>query len=204
MTQIKCILFDIGGVLVDWHESWITSEISKRFNVDEELVIKSFGIHLEKLDSGKISELDFWKNVGIDTKSDTLINSTESLWDTYFRKNALPNNSMKQLSLDLKQKGYDMGIISNIEKATHEVVEGWHMLDHFDYKFMSYQVGFSKPDSRIYQYVIEKLPFSSEELLFIDDKESNIKSAKKCGISSIHFTNQSNLESTLQTFGVKM
>ncbi len=202
MTKTKCVLFDIGGVLVDWHMSWITSEVAKRFDIKEELIISAFDEHLPKLDSGKIDELDFWQNVAIDTESDLLKNNKESLWDTYFRKNAIPKPDVKKLSIDLKNNGFAIGIISNIEKVTHGVVDDWDMLSHFEHKFMSYQIGFSKPDPRIYEHVIEKLPYSANELLFIDDKPSNVKSAKDCGIESIHFTNFNNLQSSLKQLRV--
>ena len=202
MTKTKCVLFDIGGVLVDWHMSWITSEISKRFDIKEDLIILAFDKYLPKLDSGKINESNFWQNIATDTESDLLKNNNESLWDTYFRKNAIPKPDVKKLSIDLKNNGFTIGIISNIEKVTHGVVDDWNMLSHFEHKFMSYQIGFSKPDPRIYEYVIDKLPYSPDELLFIDDKPSNVESAKNCGIESIHFTNFDNLQSSLEQFGV--
>jgi len=202
MSKTKCVLFDIGGVLVDWHMSWITSEVSKRFDIKEDLIISAFDEHLPKLDSGKIEESNFWYNVATDTESDLLKNTQESLWDTYFRKNAIPNSDVQKLSVDLKNNGFTIGIISNIEKVTHGVVDDWDMLSHFEHKFMSYQIGFSKPDPRIYEHVIEKLPFSADELLFIDDKPSNVESAKNCGIESIHFTNFDNLKSSLNEFEV--
>lgn len=202
MTKTKCVLFDIGGVLVDWHMSWITSEISKRFDIKEDLIILAFDKYLPKLDSGKINESDFWQNIATDTESDLLKNNNESLWDTYFRKNAIPKPDVKKLSIDLKNNGFTIGIISNIEKVTHGVVDDWDMLSHFEHKFMSYQIGFSKPDPRIYEYVIDKLSYSPDELLFIDDKPSNVESAKNCGIESIHFTNFDNLQSSLEQFGV--
>ena len=202
MTKTKCVLFDIGGVLVDWHMSWITSEISKRFDIKEDLIILAFDKYLPKLDSGKINESDFWQNIATDTESDLLKNNNESLWDTYFRKNAIPKPDVKKLSIDLKNNGFTIGIISNIEKVTHGVVDDWDILSHFEHKFMSYQIGFSKPDPRIYEYVIDKLPYSPDELLFIDDKPSNVESAKNCGIESIHFTNFDNLQSSLEQFEV--
>ena len=202
MTKTKFVLFDIGGVLVDWHMSWITSEISKRFDIKEDLIILAFDKYLPKLDSGKINESNFWQNIATDTESDLLKNNNESLWDTYFRKNAIPKPDVKKLSIDLKNNGFTIGIISNIEKVTHGVVDDWDMLSHFEHKFMSYQIGFSKPDPRIYEYVIDKLPYSPDELLFIDDKPSNVESAKNCGIESIHFTNFDNLQSSLEQFEV--
>lgn len=204
MAQIKCILFDIGGVLVDWHMSWITKEISDRFEIPEQKIIDAFNNYLEQLDSGKIEEPDFWKLVADYTDSSLLQNNSESLWDTYFRKNAKPNQKVKDLSIALQKNGFTIGIISNIEKVTHNVVEDWNMLEHFEHKFMSYQIGYSKPDSRIYQHVIKHLPFEEHEMLFIDDKISNVESAQDCGISSIQFIGLDDLKSSLEKFNVKI
>lgn len=203
MTEIKCVLFDIGGVLVDWHMSWITSEVSKRFDIKEKLLELAFYKYLPKLDSGKINESDFWHSVASETNSDLLQDNKESLWDTYFRKNAIPKLDVKKLSIDIKQNGFDVGIISNIEQVTHKIVDNWNMLSHFEHQFMSYQIGFSKPDLRIYEHVIQKLPYSADELLFIDDKPSNVESAKNCGMHSVHFTNLDNLKCSLEEFKVK-
>lgn len=204
MTKIKCVLFDIGGVLVDWHMSWITSEIAKQFDIKENLITSAFDKHLSELDSGKIDESNFWRSIAIETKSDLLKNNKESLWDTYFRKNAVPKTDVKKLSIDLKQNGFAIGIISNIEKVTHGVVSDWNLLSHFEYQFMSYQIGFSKPDPRIYEHVIQKLPYSADELLFIDDKQSNVESAENCGMASVHFTSLDDLQSSLNQFKVKI
>ncbi len=205
MTQIKCILFDIGGVLVDWHQSWITKEVSDRFEVNEEKLIDAFDKYLIQLDSGKIDEPLFWKYVADHTGSSSLLqNSSESLWTTYFRKNAEPNQDVQNLAASLRENGFTIGIISNIEKVTHDVVEDWKMLEHFEYKFMSYQIGHSKPDSRVYKHVIEHLPFKEHEMLFIDDKLSNVESAQECGISSIQFIGLDDLKSSLKKFNLEI
>ncbi len=203
MPEIKCVLFDIGGVLVDWHMSWITSEVSDRFNIDEELVFDSFLKHLHKLDSGKIEEQEFWNKIASDVNSTTLKENTESLWNTYFRKNAKPNHDVIELSKLIHNK-YTMGIISNIEKITHKIIDDWHVLDSFEHKFMSYEIGFSKPDSRIYEYVINNLPFEPENMIFIDDKESNVDAAIASGFEAIHFTDYAKLKKSLSEYGLSV
>lgn len=202
MSKTKCVLFDIGGVLVEWHMSWITLEISKRFDIEESNLTSAFDKYLKQLDSGKITEKIFWEYIANETNSPLLTDTDESLWDTYFRKNAKPDDAVKKISTSLKQRGFSIGIISNIEKITHQIVEDWDILEHFDYKFMSYEIGCSKPDLEIYEHVIEHLPFSKNELLFIDDKKSNVESAKMCGIDSIHFTSLRDLEISLNSLGL--
>ena len=203
MTQIKCVLFDIGGVLVDWHMSWITSEVSARFGIDESKSIDAFSKYLHELDSGKIEEKEFWNKIASDTDSTPLKENTESLWDTYFRKNAKINHDVINLSKTISTN-HTMGIISNIEKITHKIVDDWNVLDTFEHKFMSYEIGFSKPDSRIYEHVIDKLPFEPNTMLFIDDKKSNVDAATDSGLEAIHFTGYSKLKESLAKYGLSV
>lgn len=202
MYKIKCVLFDIGGVLVDWHMSWITSEISKRFKINEDLIANAFSKYLHELDSGKIEEKTFWNKIATDVDSMSLKENSESLWNTYFRKNARINHDVINLATKIQENSYTMGIISNIEKITHKVVVDWNVLDNFEHKFMSYQIGISKPDPRIYEYVIEKLSFDPNQIIFIDDKKSNVDAAKRSGINVIQFTDSSGLKNLLSAFDV--
>lgn len=203
MTKIKCILFDIGGVLVNWHMSWITSEVSQRFDINEEDVVEAFGNYLHELDRGKINEQIFWKKIANYTNSESLGQTSESLWDTYFRKKAKINNDVVNLAKQIKDS-YTLGIISNIEEITHGIVHDWNILNDFQYQFMSYKIGFSKPDYRIYEHVIDSLPFEPDELIFIDDRPSNVVSAQKYGINSIHFTNHEKLKESLENLDISL
>ncbi len=203
MSGIKCVLFDIGGVLVDWHMSWITSEVSRRFGIDENLISDGFSKYLHDLDSGKIMEKEFWQKIAIDSDSLPLKENTESLWNTYFRKHAKLNHDVINLSKAIGGK-YTTGIISNIEEVTHNVVSDWRVLDDFKHKFMSYEIGFSKPDSRIYKHVIESLPFEAQKMLFIDDREENVKAAIDSGLQAIHFLDYENLKKSLSGFGMQV
>ena len=197
MSEIKCILFDIGGVLVDWHMSWITSEVSRQFDIDESKITEGFSKYLHELDSGNIDEKMFWQKIAADSNSTSLKNNTESLWNTYFRKNAKPNIDVIQTATKLSDT-YMMGIISNIEQVTHNVVQAWNVLDPFEHKFMSYKIGFSKPDHRIYKHVINELRLEPNQLVFIDDKEPNVESAKELGIQAIHFREYPSLKKSLE------
>lgn len=201
MYDIKCVLFDIGGVLVDWHMSWITSEVSARFQIDETLLSDAFSRYLHELDSGKIKEQMFWQNIAADVNSQSLKENAESLWNTYFRKHAKPNSNVINLASNLKNC-CTLGIISNIDQITHQIVDEWNVLENFDYKFMSYQIGFSKPDPRIYQHIMKVLPFKSENTLFIDDKKPNVDAAITEGINGIHYTSFPELTQLLSKYGL--
>ena len=71
--------------------------------------------------------------------------------------------------------------------------------EHFDYKFLSYKIGLVKPDKRLFEYVLEKLPYSKENLLYIDDCILNVHIAESLGIESIHYSSNEKFMSQLQT-----
>lgn len=58
--------------------------------------------------------------------------------------------------------------------------------DLFETVFLSYEMGLMKPDTRIYQDVLDKAGLKAEETLFLDDNADNIRGAAQLGIETIH------------------
>ena len=81
-------------------------------------------------------------------------------------------------------------------------MDDWNILKPFEHHFMSYQIGFSKPDSRIYRHVIENLPFEPASILFIDDKKTNVDAATDAGLNAIHYTGFASLQSSIAEYDI--
>ena len=56
-----------------------------------------------------------------------------------------------------------------------EVKTGYYFFKYFDGGVISAEVKLSKPDSQIYEILLEKYSLVPEECLFIDDLEINVK-----------------------------
>jgi len=188
VEKISCILFDLGGVIVYWHNKWLINEVCTRFKLNLEETTNVFQETVPSLSSGKIQELQFWKEIGKKINSKSLVNLDESLYDSIFRKYARINEPVVQLTHQLKHKGFSLGLLSNTEFITYSIVEEMISMNHFDYKFLSYKIGYTKPDKRIFNHVLANLPFEKTELLFIDDTISNVEAALSEGINSIQFS----------------
>jgi len=193
MANISCVLFDLGGVIVNWHNSWLIQEVSDEFQLQKEKLSKEYYKNLPKIATGKINEKELWHVIGKELESKKLMNLNESLLDRIFQKHCALNNSMINLSKELSQKGTTVGILSNTEPASYSVIEKLTSLDHFEYKFLSYNIGHLKPNHEIYRHVIDNVPFPKEELFFIDDLKTNVESARVEGIDSVQYTDHSEL-----------
>ena len=193
MANISCVLFDLGGVIVNWHNSWLIQDVSDEFQLQKEKLSKEFYKNLPKIATGKINEKELWYMIGKELESKKLMNLNESLLDRIFQKHCSLNNSMINLSKKLSQKGITVGILSNTEPASYSAIEKLTSLDHFEYKFLSYNIGYLKPNQEIYRHVIDNVPFLKEELFFIDDLKTNVESARVEGIDSVQYTDYNEL-----------
>ncbi len=191
--QKSCVLFDLGGVIVNWHNRWFIEEISQQFNLQQEELQKQFNANLKDISTGVIAEKEFWQKIGKQLQSPELQNTQESLLDKVFRKRMSFNEQMVQVSKNLAKSGITVGILSNTEHVTYSVVKELLSLTHFKYKFLSYKIGHLKPEPQIYQHVIENISFQKEEILFIDDLKSNVESAIKSGIDAIQYSGYNKL-----------
>jgi HAD superfamily hydrolase (TIGR01509 family) len=192
MSQISCVLFDLGGVMINWNDSWLIQEISKEFRLPEEQVTKEWRKNLPDISIGKVDEKKFWRTIGETLESEKLANYKESLLDRMFRKRVSLNESVISLSKQLSQN-MPVGILSNTELVTFSVIEDLISLDHFKHKFLSYEIGHIKPDVEIYNHVIENIPFLKEEVFFIDDLKPNVESARNAGIDAVQYSDYDTL-----------
>ena len=71
-------------------------------------------------------------------------------------------------------------------------------LKNWDGIFCSCDYKMAKPEKKFYELVQEKIGFSSEEILFIDDKLYNLKPAKDLGWNCIHFKSVKQLKEDLE------
>jgi putative hydrolase of the HAD superfamily len=93
----------------------------------------------------------------------------------------------------LKDK-YTLSLLSNTNEIHFNrfYPECKFFLDLFDNTFYSYKIGFMKPDTAAFQYILKQLNAQPGEVLFIDDLERNIVSAKLVGIQTFQFDYETN------------
>ena len=176
----KVILFDIGGVLINWKDEWLYEEISKQIEIPFKRIESKFNANLCSLFESKINEKEFWNLVlGYDNKIDHKIISK-----TFLKMSSI-NYDFLNFAKSLKTDENHIGILSNLTPDTSTCIPH-SLLDDFDYLFYSNTLKMSKPHAEIYRHVCSKIP--SKDILFIDDKQENLDAAKLFDMETILFT----------------
>ena len=176
------ILFDLGGVLINWNDNWLYDEISTQLKQPFNQIKTKFNDTLCSLFESKINEGEFWDIVlGADNTIDKKIISK-----TFLKKSSI-NENFLNFAKSLKNHGYSIGILSNLTPETSSNIQK-NLLGEFDYHFYSNHLKMSKPNPEIYQYVCDEIP--SKKILFIDDKQENLDAAQSFDIETILFTSE--------------
>lgn len=185
--MIKAIVFDCFGVL--------TADLWKEFQAtqppDKVKLIR--GIHWA-FDKRQISYPEFQAQIAAVTGASAAELDNIFLVDTDRSKNQplfLFINQLKQT--------YKIGLLSNVGTAwVREEFLTTEERQLFDVMVLSYEVGYAKPESEIFDLTAQRLGFQPEECLLIDDSEANCLGAQKRGWQTITYQNWPQLKNDLQ------
>ena len=91
----------------------------------------------------------------------------------------------------LKEKGYGIYILSNYSQELFEKhTKDAPFISLADGVVVSYQIHITKPDEKIYRYLLDKYNLKAEECIFFDEREENTEGARKLGIDAITVTSR--------------
>lgn len=195
MSSIKNILFDFGGVIVSLNKQQALDRFTEIGfpNIEEYLnEFRQKGIFLE-YEEGKISPDNFYKEfrrlAGNENISKEAIDSG---WMGFLVE--IPEYKFELLK-ELRKK-YNVYLLSNTNpsimgwaRTSDFSPEGLPITAFFDKCYLSFEIGYTKPDREIYDFIIKDSGMNPTETLFFDDGKANIEVAEKLGFQT-YLTNQ--------------
>lgn len=134
--------------------------------------------------------------VGKDEKLSALIPSILNKLPDYIK----PNEKVIHYMRELKNSGVKVIVLSNTIPETEYVIKKLNLTDICDDIICSTQVGLTKPDSRIFNYVIEKNQLDPTRTIYIDDSRKNLESAEKFGIETFQVKSSDETLSVLDDY----
>ena len=192
MENIKNIIFDLGGVLLDIDYTLTRTAFEKAgvTHFDDMYSQASADRLFQKLETGKITEDNFYMGLNNSTGMDLSPEEIRNAWNAMllsFRENSL------SAIAELKDK-YQLYLLSNtnfihmdaFNKIYHSQPRDLAFDAYFNKAFYSCEIGFRKPDAICYEWVIDHLKIDAAETLFIDDSVQNIEAAKSVGMKTVH------------------
>ena len=190
MSQLKNIIFDLGGVLINLDFVKSTDAFRDLGFPHFENMFSQFKSDqlFEKLEQGMIGESAFYSVLLKVGKKGITTEQVKFAWNSMlldFREKSL--SFLKEL-----KKNYSLYLLSNTNaihlNAFNNILKaqiGEASLDPFFVKaWYSHLIGLRKPNADIFEFVLKDGGINAEETLFIDDTKGNIITAQKLGFKT--------------------
>ena len=190
--NIKNIVFDLGGVLVDLDFKNAINGLQQAgfANVKEQLQAFDQDGIFQKFELGEINADEFRTAIRENSTVTLTDEEVDALWNSMLLE--VPRKKL-ELILELRGK-YMVYLLSNTNSIHWDYVcnnafnyRGFRVNDYFEETFLSFEMHLAKPDKAIFEKVLHEANLLPEETLFIDDSEANCKAAEELGIHAHHY-----------------
>ena len=198
--NIKNIIFDFGGVLIDWNPRYLYRNLFQ-----DEIEMEYF---LEKICS---PEWNLKQDAGRSFKEATkeLVikfpqheNEIKSYYSNWTKMIGGTIKENVDLVEDLKDKYRLFGLTNWSAETFPKIFNQYYFFKEFEGIVVSGTEKLVKPDAGIYKLLLTRYKLIANESLFIDDNQENINAANKLGFKTIHLTETVNLKNELKKLAI--
>ncbi len=195
--MIKNIIFDLGNVLI----SFIPSEFFRKKNYPEN-IRKTILNDIFKSDEWKMLDNgDITVNEAIDALTLKSTMKREEIAFIFKMRTEImfPLDENVRLLPALKKRGFSLYYLSNFPLDIFEEIRNdYFFFRYFDGGIISAEVKLSKPDVRIFSFILDKYSLNPEECVYIDDIEENVKSAETLKIKGLTTFGSENISGLIE------
>ena len=201
VSRINSIIFDLGGVLIDWNPNYVYHEnyfstIEERNYFFENICTNDWnenqdaGYSIAKATAEKLKEFPEWEKPILDFYGK---------WEEMLGGAIM--ETVEIFSLLKQNPPLKFYALTNWSAETFPIaLKRFDFLQWFDGRVVSGEEKTRKPFPEFYQLLFDRYSVKTAEALFIDDNLRNVTAGNKLGLKSIHFTSAEQLKKELEKY----
>ncbi len=201
--MIRNVIFDMGGVLIDWNPPAIIARLG-RSPEDSALLLREVfrGFEWTAMDHGIMSQEEGFERICRRLPERLHADAAACVFD-WWKPPLSPIPGMADLVREVKGLGYGVYLLSNATSTLHAYFDRIPGSECFDGKLVSADVRLLKPLHEIFELLFETFSLNPEECFFIDDNEMNIAGAYAVGMpGAVFFRDFPRLRGELRAAGI--
>lgn len=200
--QVKTVVFDLGGVLIDWDPAYLYRKL-----FDDPKEMEYFLTEVctpswnAEQDAGRT-----WADA-IDLLLPQFPQYEAEIRAYFGRWTEMlggPIDGTVEILQEIRDRGtHRLFALTNWSAETFPyALERYDFLQWFEGILVSGAENLKKPDERIYKLLLDRYPIEGQTALFLDDSAANVEGSILAGLPAIQFHNPSQLRKDLQAKGV--
>ncbi len=191
MPQIKNIIFDLGGVLLNLDMAKTRQEFFDLglTQIDELFRIGHAASFFKQYEIGAISDQEFVDEIKKELKESVPDQQIVHAWNAMLLD--FPSKRVEWLKKQRQQ--YRIFLFSNTNalhliefRKSFKEAHGFEIDELFEKAYYSHEVQIRKPDAGAYQLVVDENGLEAAHTLFIDDALINVEAAIATGLQGYH------------------
>jgi 2-haloacid dehalogenase len=200
--MIRSVVFDLGGVLIDWNPRYL---YRKLFGGDEAAMEHFLG-HVcnnawNLAQDGGRRWADAIEVLSAEHPHHRPMIS--AYWERWEEMLNGPLHGTVEVLAELKDKGVPIYALTNWSSETFPIAKSrYDFLGWFRDILVSGDEKLVKPDLRIYDLMLTRNGLSAGESVFIDDSLMNVDGARAAGMAGLHFQSPEKLRMDLAALGL--
>lgn len=205
MPAYKNIILDMGGVIFDIDHSKAQQAFQKLGITDIQHLFSHKGQSdiFDRLERGELIPEDFYEEIRALTTHGLTDHSIQEAFNALLI--GVPDAAYFPLLLNLRST-HRVFLLSNNNRIHYnwiiDYLQGrWNLPSFgqfFEKEYYSHLVGMRKPNTDIFELVLNEQKLNPDETLFIDDSAQHIKTASELGIHTYHKMQEENLAEVLK------
>jgi 2-haloacid dehalogenase len=203
-TRITAVVFDLGGVLIDWNPRHL---YRKLFGTDE-AAMERFLAEVctpewnARLDAGRPFGEAVAELVAAHPDQADLITAFRLRWPEMLDE---PFEGTVAILRELRGAGLRTYALSNWSAETFPGTRSrYPFLDEMDGILISGEVGVGKPDPAIFREFLRRFDLTAQNTVYIDDWERNVAAAGALGMIAVRFVDAAQLHADLRALGLPL
>ena len=205
MKKIDTIIFDLGGVLIDWNPEYVFLDV---FNRDRKKM-QWFFDHICTSDWNENQDAGYPMAQATEDKVALFPEYEKEIRMFYGRWVEMLGDSITG-TVDILKKfidseDYKVIALTNWSAETFPIaLERFEFLHWFEGIIVSGEEKTRKPFNDIYNLTLERFNIKAENAIFIDDNLRNIEAANNLGLNGIQFKSPEQLIQQLKTYNINI
>jgi len=202
MKKIESIIFDLGGVLIDWNPDYVYRTI---FN--DETKMQEFYNEVctsewnEEQDAGRGLKEATEELVARFPADEKNIRDFYDRWEEMLKGEI--EGTVKVLKKIKDKNSVKLYALTNWSAETFPVaLKRFEFLQWFDGRLVSGEEKMRKPFIEIYELLLKRFNINPATAVYIDDNERNLKTPSELGMHAILFKSPSQLEEELKKLSI--
>ena len=185
LSKERIALWDLGNVVVQWNPDRILQMLS--LPPDKSAVLEDLlcgGSRWLDLDRGVTDEAKVAEQIAAESSLE--VDEMLQCFDTV-RESLVDFPKSIELIGEMKASGIRQYVLSNMSALNYEYLRLRPYFDLFDGIVISATEKLIKPDTALFQLVLDRYKLEASQMVFIDDSLPNIEAAMSIGMNGVHF-----------------